>query len=236
LAALLFAAPAAKAALITITSLDGDGADHYVTEGSPTSTPNRDHRLFVRTSSTNGHQVTYIRFDLSSITDPIQSVAFELAQLTTGAFTLNLYGLNDHSSETSLWLEDTITYNTAPGMGTPDGNNTTSDLDLSKVTSLGSFSMGSFTSPPAVTRSMNAAAITSFLQNDTNGLVTFVLETTSSGTNQFRSSRDRSSGDAFLAGEHPPRIVVTTVPEPGTYVLATIGLIGLGVMRLRNRS
>jgi hypothetical protein len=216
------------ASAVTLYTTDGNGADHYVSENAPDSIRARDHRLFVRRSNTE-HQISFIRFDLSSITETISDATIELSLLTTASFDLGLYGVNDDPSEVSaMWTPNTITYNNAPGTSPSDAPSTeppyttTLNLDLTKVTALGTYPIaGVAVDQVGETRSLNSAAIMDFINADTNGLVTFILtrEPNGGATNQFRSSRPRSTDPPWRPTEHAPRIEITTgvVAQPGDF-------------------
>ncbi len=182
-------ASTAPAELIATT--DGNGGDASVSEEAPDriDTDTDDTRLFIRrrSDSSQRHQVTYLRFDLSTINTDIAAATLQLYQTAGNSIIAELYGLNDSADEiSSPWDQYTITYNTAPGMNAPDGNTLTVDLDMTAVTSLGTYSISTTDNE---IKYLSSEEIVSFLNADTNGVVTFIMESQDVGATNFRSSR-----------------------------------------------
>lgn len=227
---------------LVITTEDGNGADAYI--GNDTQ---------VRSTSTAGtaatdlrsryngggsrFQCTYLRFDLSSMTN--ETFVGALLQLeatyiksSTGR-RLDVYGLTDETLDN--WTESTLCYQNAPGMLQPASGWDTGDylLDESKLQWLG-FLMtpgtGGQTPTYPIPFTSNTtdlgAAFSNFLASDTNKLVTLVL-INSTGTSSVNCE------DRFASKEHAaytaPALVL--VPEPMT--LALVGLGGLITLRRR---
>ena len=177
--ALLFGAASSVQALITVTTEDGNGADTYLTNDSQQS-PNtntgaevrmRAFRQLADTRSKTG----YIRFDLGDATGDMSgaTLTFEATFLKASAKTVEVYGLIDGDGDS--WDESTVTYNTAPGvLPTTLGNYA---LDTANVTLLGTITTPAAGDPYPVRFSSNPAdlPLTSFLDSDTNTLVTFIF-------------------------------------------------------------
>ncbi|MBZ0166182.1 MAG: DNRLRE domain-containing protein, partial [Candidatus Omnitrophica bacterium] len=182
---------------------------------------------------------SYLRFDLSGITDPVTDISFEISYAGTDGSgansnppaspsTYNVYGLNDGVAGES-WNESTITWNNAPGNDIASAGG----LIGSATTLLGSFDL---TFPPTVdgTRiSLNTAALLGFFASDTDDLLTLIL------TRQ----QQNTSVEYFAAKEDPNRVApalnITTqmiepptgvVPEPATILLFGGGMVG-AIMR-----
>ncbi|TFG74586.1 MAG: DNRLRE domain-containing protein, partial [Chrysiogenales bacterium] len=177
--ALLLGAASSVQALITVTTEDGNGADAYLTNDSQQS-PNtntgaevrmRAFRQLADTRSKTG----YIRFDLGDAAGDMSgaTLTFEATFLKSSAKTVEVYGLIDGDGDS--WDESTVTYNTAPGvLPTTLGNYA---LDTANVTLLGTITTPAAGDPYPVRFSSNPAdlPLTSFLDSDTNTLVTFIF-------------------------------------------------------------
>jgi hypothetical protein len=100
-------------------------------------------------------------------------LTFEATFLKGSAKTVEVYGLIDGDGDS--WEESTITYNTAPGMLSATLGNYT--LDLTKVTLLGTITTPAAGGAYPVRFNSNPAELplTSFLDADTNKLVTFLF-------------------------------------------------------------
>lgn len=217
------------AATIVISTSDGNGADHFVAEHSGNNSVNMalENRVLVRQTSTR-HEVAYLKFDLSSLTESASDVALELFKLAgNNSHDINIYGVNDSFDE--AWTAGSITYDNSPGRTTTDGNTSTADLIPAEVTLLGTFSVGSTNDA----KSFTSPEMSNFINADTNDMATIFIEFAGGDTSllTFRSSHITSPVDPQFA----PRLAITTVPEPSTIVMVLVGAIGLvGVARRRH--
>jgi hypothetical protein len=122
------------------------------------------------------HRKAWFRFDMSSRTGRVLSdstLALPLVNSYAGStptdapWEFQVYGLTDESAD--LWDEATATWSNLPGNLVSSANG----VDSAKTVSLGTFTVsgtGIGTKP-----TISGAALSSFLQNDANGLVTLIV-------------------------------------------------------------
>jgi hypothetical protein len=184
-AAVLVAAGSASA--LSITTAVGNGADTYLANDSQsgigTNGPDTTHgaeirmRAFRQLADTRS-KTGYIRFDITGIAGDMSgaTLTFDATYLKGGARTVEVYGLIDGDDD--FWDESTITYNTAAGV-IPNPPTTLGNcvLDTAKVTLLGTITVPAAGGTYPVTFSSTPAdlSLTSFLDADKNGLVTFLF-------------------------------------------------------------
>jgi hypothetical protein len=239
---LALAAPAAQAALLTAA------ADTYVRAGTSTNTNyNAGATLpYLDVKSQSGDmqwtRKTYVRFDLSSYTDPITDASLDLviagalgASTSTKVWTFAVYGLRDDFAPGAGilgndWGETAITWNNAPG------NDLASSTGIDVAAMYGAAPLGTFTITGKGTTGSGVgisggpgSALVDFLKSDTDGRVTFVVvrptdgTTTESVVHQF-ASRENSS----YAGPQ-----LNLVPEPATLALLGAGLAFVAARRMK---
>ncbi len=218
---------AASAQAIPVTTADGDGADASVMlMGAVDTNFGSEPLLYVTRQMAVDPQFTYLRFDLSGISDPIVAVQVELARTELGYGSVNFFGLNDDAAGND-WDESSITWNTAPAKSG-------GGLDASLITPLGGF--GGI-SPPG-TEVFSTAALLSFVNADTDGLITLIL----GGSLQIQPGSVFASKEN--AGFFAPTLNLTladndllAVDEPGSFAVLSLGLMGLGALvRRRGKS
>ncbi|MDG2304649.1 MAG: hypothetical protein P8R42_08310 [Candidatus Binatia bacterium] len=210
--------PARSVLLSPLTTADGAGADGYapIFAGSPFDDVTR---IKVKLDRGSGgvQNKGYIRFDLSAVTDPLSAVELILTLdvepeadaapgETVGVDSFEVYGLNDgHPGE--AWVETGttgISWVLAPGndMASPNG------VLAEETTFLGTFDLVSGVNAIGDPASFTSAALLSFLQADTDDLVTLIL---------VRTDKSFAPG-AFATKEHPtaapPTLDITTVISP----------------------
>jgi hypothetical protein len=101
-----------------VTTADGQGADAYVSNDtlrSPNSRLGRAASLMCRYFKEQRFRIIYLRFDLSGIKGDLSDAILNL-YLNSGnrQRALQVYGLKDGPAD--FWSEETIVYNTAPGL------------------------------------------------------------------------------------------------------------------------
>lgn len=236
-AAFVFVGCSAQAAVITTAT--GSGADDDVVENTPDNNSGID-RTFLELRSRNvsgstRHRVAYFKFDLSglSFTNPIgaASLSFSFNSSTTDAdvFNIDVFGVIDGTAGEDTWTPAGLTYNAAPGITTDDYPNP--DRDHENVVSLGSVAYPGGNSTAALT--LTTTQLTSFLNADTNGFVTILLEAQVAATDEDFFVHVLTE-EGFTASEGPlaPTLELAEVPTPAT-LPAGLAMLGLVAMRRR---
>jgi len=186
-----------------VTTAVGNGADATVyndgDRGPGTNGGGSDY-LEVRYWENTRFRATFIRFDISDVQDQADGAVIGCTtsdvtkMLDVREFTI--YGLTDESFDS--WDEGNISYNNAPGFeSAPAGNfNLTEDLDeLTSITVYGD-STGSYF------YSESSAEMDSFINNDTNSLVTLVIVRTYSNNDDIFMFNSKEAGEMVA-----PRLV-----------------------------
>lgn len=216
--------------------------DTFVQQGSPTEDKGNGTTLLLKNAG-NNTRATYIEFEY----DPSYvwtSSALELVvaanadgnsnagwNITYTTFNINVFGLN-----AADWNENTLTYNSARAESQDFGLDiTTTPWTPKGGTLLGSLSVPTSTSTVGTTLSLSNSALTTFLNSDTDGKVTFFMT---------RRDLDVQANFAFASKEnttvgwHGPRLVVPSnsyiytvaydngggsgnLPSPGTFTSGT---------------
>jgi hypothetical protein len=199
--AVLLIAASSVQALTTVTTAMGNGADTYVTNDSSqsaTSTHGAEVRIRVRNLEATRQKIGYLRFDISEVAGDMTGATLSMTTtyLKSSAKTWNVYGLTDETLDS--WAEGTTNYTNAPGMLTPlEGNNLGHyDFDATKLTLLGTIT--SPAAPGGVTGNYNIVfssdptllSLGSFLNADTNKLVTLVLIAQGDGEHEFATKEN----------------------------------------------
>ena len=221
----------ARSALIDLDTGVGNGADSFISTWASETNTNfgTSDTFYLKNDAGTGfvHRKGYLRFDHSSINEPINNAILRLSfvedtHTTFATWTFNVYGLLDgHSGEN--WLETGITWNNAPA------NNTSSGGVLgSETLFLGSFNIDTSTLVAGDVVNFSSSGLTSFIQNDTNDLATLIL---------IRQDLTLTNV-GFATKEHaaftPPTLALSTIPVPAAVWLFGSGLLGLiGIARGR---
>jgi len=222
-----------------ITTGDGGGADAWISSAHGNSSFDPQCAdCFLETRHTKwGSRHTYLRWDLSELSGVVTNANMKImvgfAQTSTVDVNMAVWGLNDgHAGEG--WGESTTTWNNAPGNDT-----TTHSLIASQVTQLGTLTASSGIAAGDIL-AFSSAALDSFINADTDDQVTLIL------TNLDDPSLETSV--QLMEKETPDTIVPSTgltyaptldlpgmeiIPEPTSFVLLGLGLVGLLTSRRR---
>jgi methionine-rich copper-binding protein CopC/lysophospholipase L1-like esterase len=218
---------AASSATAVITTADGNGADAYVHKGA---NGNNNYgggtNLWAQDFSGTSSVAVYIRFDLSgyvsgSFTSATLSLTSnEQATVPLGSAAgrdFRIHGLLDGQAGNN-WGEGTITYNNAPGLTIGSGV-ASADIDPAKTVLLANtlVQVGN-----GLMVDLSNPALLSFLNNDTDGLVTFIVSGPVTGA---------STAFDWAAKEHAtlaaPTLTFDVIPEPSAALLGGFSMLAL---------
>jgi hypothetical protein len=223
-ASFAFNAPS-SAAIIDLDTTAGNGADSYVSTwpGERDTNFGANDTFYLKNDLGTGfvNRKGYVRFDLSSIDQPIDDASLSLSfvedtHTTSAVWSFNVFGLSDgHAGEN--WSETGITWNNAPANNTASGGS----LLAGQASLLGSFDIDTSILTEGDGVSFSSAELTSFLQGDTDDLVTLVfIRPDLSLTNVGFATKEHAT---FV----PPTLTLTTVPVPGAALLFGAGILSL---------
>lgn len=216
---LLFSAPLAFSAISA-------SADSFVQRGNGNTNFGTSGSITIKGGdSASTTRKGYIRFDLSTITEPITdaTITFTVSTNNGGGgntnlqnFTVNVFGLKE---SLDTWSQGSITWNNAPANNTFNNNFIAAD-----VTSLGSFTVNQ--TPIGDTVTFSSAGLISFLNADTDDKASILLQRSAGGSSNLAfASSENLTYDAPL---------LTAVPEPGHYA-ALFGLLGIAFAYIQRR-
>ncbi|MEN6308490.1 MAG: DNRLRE domain-containing protein [Anaerohalosphaeraceae bacterium] len=160
---------------------------------------------------------SYLQFDLTSLYAANPGLKGNIASATltiyaiTDAKSYVVSGLKDGINE--AWDDDTIDWFSAPGNDTTSGKNLLADQTVSL-----------YTINPTVANGAADMDVTSFVNTDADGLVTFIF--TAGGTTYMYNVLE---GSYYNAAYVP--VLTVEVPEPASLIL--LGLGGLAMLRRR---
>jgi hypothetical protein len=183
-------------------------------------------------SGTERHSLVVTEFDLpdlSALDATGAELSFSISTTDTDSFNISLYGVNE-SDDT--WAASTLTYLNAPWMNgeNPPTAITTSDIDPAATTLLGSISyIGGATSI-----TFSGATLDAFINGDSDGAVTFFLDTDYPGANGDYLLNFVSAEATLGVGQTYPTLTFNTIPEVSHYG-AIMGLSGLLVIFARRK-
>ena len=199
--AVLLIAASSVQALIEITTAVGGGADTALSNDAdkgPTVITGASGTVRLRDYPGTRVKIGLIRFDLTGIAGNLTGATLSLNFTTAKAKTWNIYGLKDGAND--LWPEATTNYNNAPGFipNPPTTLGNWAFTDPPQTVLLGTFdtlaAAGYYTSS---TTNLN---MDTFLNSDTNKLVTLVIIGQGSGNtddNYFTSKESTTPGPSF---------------------------------------
>lgn len=196
---------------VNLFTSDGNGADTFVRQGQPDNNFGNAASFTVKGGNGSTTRKGYVRFDLSTIGQPVTeaTVTFTVASNNSGGtaltpgqtFNVDIYGLTNEALDdwvegdggTNNLPENEITYSNAPANVGP-GNNFGPEALL----------LGTMNVPGTLvgeTVSFSDPNLVSFLNSDTNGLVTLLMRRQAGGSNNL-SFRSKESDD-------PPQLSLT---------------------------
>lgn len=227
-----------------VTTETGNGADTHLSNDSDeaqTTNHGGDDAVDVRAIQNSRARVMMIRFDLSSITSPVENVQIQL-DFTTSTRTRDwvIYGLNDDGQSAATtednWTEGSVTYSNAPGIDLAGASANSGNYALDKGTNPGQVStlltwnvLQSTFSQTSPTSTALDAFINAAIANPNNKLVTLYFSyyggqaSTDSNPNWNVATKEHATLNA-------PTLIGDLVPEP-----ASLGLLGLGGLALVTR-
>lgn len=244
--ALWLVVTACQAAVVSLTTAMGNGADAYAWGQQPDANFGSSGVVTTRNNPGNpaNNYKDYFRFDLSSVSGydwaNATSVTLQFSSHTTRTgVDWEFYGLPDGLPGDSLsgWTETGITYNNAPGnVADPYAlgfiTSAPGDENGNYLTSLGTLT-GQNTGSGTV-HSFSSSALLDLIKNDQNSLITIALRRLDNqGIVQLASKEN--SGNFQI-----PTLVIdaplSVVPEPAEYALLGTLLLGGCYLWQRRRS
>lgn len=198
------------------------GADSLVRGGQYANTNYGDGEVLIAKDTvinSDAHRKSWIKFDLSTISENISEVELELTIAGFGGswpnpdkdHSFTIWGLNDGQD---AWSENQITWNNAP-------ENNTTGRGISAGVELGDITVSKDSAALGDKVRLNSEKITAFLSTDTDHVVTLVL----------LDATPAISGVTFATKENgvydAPTLNVTTVPVPAAIWLFATALLGI---------
>ena len=176
----------------------------------------------------NNSRLGVISFDTAVLNGNVNDASLDLflvSESDSAGTSYGIYGINDGTADEDF-DESTLTFNSA---GFADASDN-SALDLTNLTDLGSILTSASDEGGFVT--LGGAGLLAFLNADTNGIASFVIQRNQSNfdVDNFRS-KEATPGDATDASRlNVDLIEGPVVPEP-----ASLALLGLGTLCLLGR-
>jgi hypothetical protein len=220
--AVLAAAASGPARAVAITTADGSGADAYVHSDNTTTNYGSATTLANRAGSFYD-ELTYLKFDLSGVTDPITAVDLSLTLAGTNPTSLRVYGFWDWSAAGNGWSEGTLTYDNAPG------------LSGAGLVYLGSFSTAGLS--VGDTTAFSSAGLDNLIDDDTDNIVSFLLQAYDplNTAIQFAAKENTTYAAPTLNLTLDTSNDTVTIPAPTPLAVFGFGLAGLMAVRRRDK-
>lgn len=232
-----------NAAVVTITTADGAGADARTSSGAPDTNFDSDDRIQLDRDNTK----SYLKFDLSVIPslDTITEVTFTIEQIPSyGPKDIELFGINldyDFVGEGRLsatdWSETAITHNNAPASGAGGSVSTSGSRSIlfEELTAdlTNQFYTYTESSTDASTPLLDYLNGTSGFSDGTNSLIrSFII---AEGPNSNRTTEiygSKETGDGII----PPTLELTYTPVPESSQFALLsGMAAFVLLWIRSR-
>jgi hypothetical protein len=167
------------------------------------------------------HEVVALRFAIKkalAMEEPVSEAALSLYVLDTPrqerVFKIDVFGLKDKIGKNGVlesdWKEARVTYNTMPGLTGADGNLLSRDHAEDKMVWLGSMKYGGAGAQPGCISMESTPEFVSFLNADTDGSITLVLEAEVAPLNRDHYLYFRSKNRELGPGEIYPTLHITT--------------------------
>ena len=185
-------------------------------------------------SSSSNHTKLYTKYDLSSLTEDVDTATLTLTVRgndfsVEGDDVILIYGYTGSSTCSS----STVTWNNAPANVTNSAESFTSDGTL-----LGSFEMihNGANIVAGTEFSISGSALVDFLNSYGDSDVTIMVSVQTATTLNPAGTYVRRAGFAGVGHTtyDPPKLDITTVPEPASLSVILLGLGGLLVKRCKN--
>ena len=208
-------------------------ADSYIRENDTTSSTHGAEIIMVTNNGTGTNKIrwSFVRFDLSGITETITGIKFELQASKEGgitpALTHAVYGLTTGED----WTESGLNFTNAPARSakTVDMAGVFGGAALSTFSYTGAVS-GNIGGPVAAVIDQAAGGLAAdFINADSNKIITFIIARTgdpsSAGYGIAWATKEKT-----YANVAAPLLTVYTIPEPANLII-----LGLGGLILRRK-
>lgn len=216
-----FLVAVSQASIMNLTTGDSGSGDANLNENLPDD-GNNNTTMSLRSRLVSGsyrHSAVALRFNLAGLSETVTNAVLKLDVTAADAddsFSIDVFGVVDGTVkgayDDSNWPETVVAYNTMPGISGDDYPDIDRDLVAEETVLLGSISYVAGT--VGEIQMASTQALVDFINADTNGAVTFILEpevATVSGDDYFvtiRANRDNLAD----AGSFHPTLSLDTIP------------------------
>ncbi len=221
--------------ILSVTTADGNGADSFIRQGQADTNFGSEGGVVIKGGNGGTTRKGYLRFDISEV--PLEESVGAWLELETSTnnpgggnatppqdFSVNVYGLNDDAMGND-WDEGTLTWNNAPGNDAP-GNG----VDPATTTLLGTIEVLATAAPDEVLFSSDE--LLQFLEDDTDGLVTLLLQRTTGGSSNLAfATKENSAAGLIPTLNFAVAESQGVIPEPSSIAIWTL----LGAVAGRRR-